>query len=68
MIPAAKLRLSPQEAIAPPAIALPESLRRWSVRTAVLIAGATLVRLLFISTTGIANGEAYYYVCRAFQR
>ncbi len=66
MIPAAKLRLSPQEAIAPPAIALPESLRRWSVRTAVLIAGATLVRLLFISTTGIANGEAYYYVWSRF--
>ena len=40
--------------------------RRWGVRTAVLIAGATLVRLLFVATTEIANGEAYYYVWSRF--
>ena len=64
MIPAAKLpSFSPREAIAPQTIALPDAWRRWSVRAAVLIIGATLVRLLFIATTEIANGEAYYYVC-----
>ncbi|MGO9829043.1 MAG: ArnT family glycosyltransferase [Myxococcaceae bacterium] len=67
MIPAAKLpSYSPREAIAPQAIALPEAWRRWSVRAAVLIAGASLVRLLFIATTEIANGEAYYYVWSRF--
>ena len=67
MIPAAKLpSLSPREEIAPPAIALPVALRRWSVRAALLITGATLVRLLLIATTEIANGEAYYYVWSRF--
>src|SRR5208282_1165291 len=61
MIPAAKLpSFSPGEAIATQTIALPEAWRRWSVRAAVLLIGATLVRLLFIATTEIANGEAYY--------
>src|SRR5215472_19087832 len=40
--------------------------REWASRTAILIAGATLVRLLFISATDIANGEAYYYVWSRF--
>jgi dolichol-phosphate mannosyltransferase len=40
--------------------------REWASRTALLIAGATLVRLLFISATDIANGEAYYYVWSRF--
>ena len=40
--------------------------REWVARTALLIAGATLVRLLFVSTTDIANGEAYYYVWSRF--
>ena len=40
--------------------------RRWSVRTAVLIGGATAVRLLFVASTEIANGEAYYYVWSRF--
>ena len=31
-----------------------------------LIAGATFVRLLFVTGTGIANGEAYYYVWSRF--
>ena len=30
------------------------------------IAGATLVRLLFVATTQIANGEAYYYLWSRF--
>ena len=47
-------------------VALPDEVRRWGARTAPLIAGATLVRLLFVSTTGIANGEAYYYVWSRF--
>src|SRR5262249_36080486 len=33
--------------------------REWATWTALLIAGATLVRLLFVSTTDIATGEAY---------
>ena len=67
MIPAAKLpSFSPREEIAPATIALPAALRRWNVRTAVLITGATLVRLLLIATTEIANGEAYYYVWSRF--
>ena len=40
--------------------------RAWAARTALLIAGATLVRLLFVSATDIANGEAYYYVWSRF--
>src|SRR5215470_15347866 len=40
--------------------------REWATRTALLIAGATVVRLLFVSTTDIANGEAYYYVWSRF--
>ena len=40
--------------------------REWVARTALLIAAATLVRLLFVSTTEIANGEAYYYVWSRF--
>ena len=40
--------------------------REWASRTALLIAGATLVRLLFISATDIANGESYYYVWSRF--
>ena len=40
--------------------------REWAARTALLIAGATVVRLLFVSTTDIANGEAYYYVWSRF--
>src|SRR5215471_12033772 len=40
--------------------------REWATWTALLIAGATLVRLLFVSTTDIANGEAYYYVWSRF--
>jgi len=40
--------------------------REWAARTALLIAGATLVRLLFVFTTDIANGEAYYYVWSRF--
>src|SRR6516165_9492926 len=43
-----------------------EGEREWATRTALLIAGATLVRLLFVSTTDIANGEAYYYVWSRF--
>src|SRR5512138_3851137 len=38
----------------------------WAVRTALLIAAATLVRLLFVASTDIANGEAYYYVWSRF--
>ena len=34
--------------------------------TGALIAGATLVRLLFVTSTDIANGEAYYYVWSRF--
>jgi dolichyl-phosphate-mannose-protein mannosyltransferase len=48
------------------AIRVPEVVRRWDVRTAALIAGATLVRLLFVAGTDIANGEAYYYVWSRF--
>jgi 4-amino-4-deoxy-L-arabinose transferase-like glycosyltransferase len=44
----------------------PDQLRLWGRRTALLIAGATAVRLLFISSTDIANGEAYYYVWSRF--
>jgi len=44
----------------------PERVREWGVRTAVLIAAVTVVRLLFVSTTDIANGEAYYYVWSRF--
>jgi hypothetical protein len=40
--------------------------RRWGVRTVVLIGCATAVRLLFVATTEIANGEAYYYVWSRF--
>ena len=40
--------------------------REWAARTALLIAGATVVRLLFVSATEIANGEAYYYVWSRF--
>jgi len=47
-------------------VRLSEGVRRWGVLSAVLIAGATLVRLFFISTTGIANGEAYYYLWSRF--
>ena len=47
-------------------VRVPEGVRPWSRRTAVLIAGVTLVRLLFVSTTDIANGEAYYYVWSRF--
>ncbi len=47
-------------------VGVPEDVRQWDARTAALIAGATLVRLLFVSTTGIANGEAYYYVWSRF--
>ena len=45
---------------------VPVAVRRWGVRTAALIAGATLVRLLFVTRTDIANGEAYYYVWSRF--
>ncbi|HZX43623.1 MAG TPA: glycosyltransferase family 39 protein, partial [Myxococcaceae bacterium] len=44
----------------------PESVREWGVRTAVLIAAVTVVRLLFVLTSDIANGEAYYYVWSRF--
>jgi hypothetical protein len=40
--------------------------RAWTTRTALLIGGATLVRLLFVLTTDIANGESYYYVWSRF--
>jgi Dolichyl-phosphate-mannose-protein mannosyltransferase len=40
--------------------------REWVGWTALLIAGATLVRLLFVTATDIANGEAYYYVWSRF--
>jgi len=40
--------------------------REWATRTALLIAAATAVRLLFVLTTDIANGEAYYYVWSRF--
>ena len=40
--------------------------REWGALTALLIAGATLVRLLFVGSTDIANGEAYYYVWSRF--
>ena len=40
--------------------------RRWTVRVLVLIGCATAVRLLFVATTEIANGEAYYYVWSRF--
>src|SRR5215469_5092141 len=40
--------------------------REWATRTALLIGGATLVRLLFVLTTDIANGESYYYVWARF--
>ena len=42
------------------------SLSRWGVRAALLITGASLVRLLILATTQIANGEAYYYVWSRF--
>src|SRR5215471_681311 len=45
---------------------VPEAVRRWGVRTAALVAGATLIRLLFVTRTDIANGEAYYYVWSRF--
>ena len=45
---------------------VPEAVRRWGVRTAALVAGATLIRLLFVTRTAIANGEAYYYVWSRF--
>jgi dolichol-phosphate mannosyltransferase len=53
-------------ALAQEGIALPGSRPRWGVRTAGLIVGATMLRLLFVSTTEIANGEAYYYVWSRF--
>src|SRR5678815_3882699 len=40
--------------------------REWAGWTALLIAGATLVRLLFVTSTEIANGEAYYFVWSRF--
>jgi hypothetical protein len=48
------------------AVRAPASDREWAGRTALLIAGATLVRLLFVASTDIANGEAYYYVWSRF--
>ena len=42
------------------------ALSLWRTRAAVLIATATLARLLVITTTGLANGEAYYYVWSRF--
>ena len=44
----------------------PEVVRRWGVRSAALVAGVTLVRILFAGSTEIANGEAYYYVWSRF--
>jgi len=43
-----------------------DEVRRWSVWTAVLITGLTILRFLFIDATGIANGEAYYYLWSRF--
>jgi hypothetical protein len=72
MIPAAKFTAlsSPAEDLAQgldaEAHELSDSLSRWGVRTALLITGASLVRLLILATTQIANGEAYYYVWSRF--
>ncbi|HSP18097.1 MAG TPA: glycosyltransferase family 39 protein, partial [Myxococcaceae bacterium] len=43
-----------------------DEVRRWSVWTGVLIAGTTLLRFLFVSATGVTNGEAYYYLWSRF--
>ncbi len=43
-----------------------DEVRRWSVWTGVLIAGTTVLRFLFVGVTGIANGEAYYYLWSRF--
>src|SRR5215831_14326364 len=48
------------------AVRAPAGDREWAGRTALLIAGTTLVRLLFVASTDIANGEAYYYVWSRF--
>ena len=48
------------------ALPVPEVVRRWEVRTAALVAAATAVRLLFVTGTDIANGEAYYYLWSRF--
>jgi hypothetical protein len=45
---------------------LSDSLSRWGVRAAVWIGTATLVRLVVIATTQIANGESYYHVWSRF--
>jgi hypothetical protein len=42
------------------------ALRRWRIRTGLLIGGVTLIRLLVIATTQIADGEAYYYLWSRF--
>src|SRR5450755_4774057 len=72
MIPAAKFRALSSSAddlaedLDAEALELSESLSGWGVRTALLIAGASVLRLLIIGTTQIANGEAYYYVWSRF--
>jgi hypothetical protein len=43
-----------------------DEVRRWSMWTGALISGATFVRLLFVTGSGIANGEAYYYFWSRF--
>src|SRR5262249_47943334 len=43
-----------------------ESQSRWRTFTAILIGAATAFRLLIISTTQVADGEAYYYVWSRF--
>ena len=55
-----------RSALADADVVLPGSRPRWGVRTAALIVGATALRLLFVSTTEIANGEAYYYLWSRF--
>ncbi|MGZ6134578.1 MAG: glycosyltransferase family 39 protein, partial [Myxococcaceae bacterium] len=43
-----------------------DEVRRWSMWTGVLIAGTTVLRFVFVGATGIANGEAYYYLWSRF--
>src|SRR5262245_30008580 len=47
-------------------VRVPEAARRWGARAAALIGALTLLRVLFASSTDIANGEAYYYVWSRF--
>jgi dolichol-phosphate mannosyltransferase len=43
-----------------------EARQRWRLRAAWLIGGVTLLRILIIATTGLADGETYYYLWSRF--